>query len=72
MITQLLLLVRVPQHDLGAVHVGLDRVHRLFDDLLHADRCGEMEDDVAAVDELGQERLVLDGVDRVAEAGAGP
>ena len=67
---QLLLLVRVLQHDFGAVHVGLDRVDRLLDDQLHADRGGEMKDDVAAIDELGQQRLVVDRVDEVLEAGA--
>ena len=67
---QLLLLVRVLEHDLGAVHVRLDRVHRPFDDQLHADGGGQMEDDVAAVDPLGEQRLVVDGVDHVREAGA--
>ena len=66
---QLLLLVRVLQHDLGAMHVGLDRVHRLLDDQLHADSGGEMEDDVAAVDHLGEQRLVGHRVDDVREAG---
>ena len=66
---QLLLLVRVLQHDLGAVHVGLDRVHRLLDDQLHADRRGQVEDDVAAVDHLGQQRFVGHRVDGVREAG---
>ena len=56
---ELLLLVRVLQHDLGAVHVGLDRVHRLLDDQLHADGGGEVKDDVAAIDELGEQRLVV-------------
>ena len=61
---ELLLLVRVLEHDLGAVHVGLDRAHRRFDDQLHADGGREVEDDVAAIDELGQQRLVRDRVDR--------
>ena len=45
---ELLLLVRVLEDDLGAVHVGLDRVDRLLDDQLHADGGGEVNDDVAA------------------------
>jgi hypothetical protein len=47
------------QHDLGAVHVGFDRVHRLLDDQLDADGRGEMKDDVAAVDELGEQGSLL-------------
>ena len=65
---QLLLLVGVLQHDLGAVHVGFDRVDRLLDDEPDADGGGEMKDDIAAVDELGQQRLVLDRVDEVLES----
>ena len=57
------------QDDLGAVHVGLDRVHRLLDDQLDADRGRQVDHDVGAVDELGEQRLVLDAVDRVVEAG---
>ena len=67
---ELLLLVRVLQHDLGAVHVGLDRVHRLLDDQLDADGGGEMKHDVAAIDQLGEQRLVVDRVDEVLESGA--
>ena len=40
-----------------------------LDDQLHADRGREMEDDVAAIDQLGQQRLVRDGVDGVVELG---
>ena len=69
---QLLLLVRVLQHHLGAVHVGLDRVHRLLDDQLHADGGGQVEHDVALVDQLGQQRFVGDRVDRVARTRRGP
>ena len=69
---QLLLLVRVLQHDLGAVHVGLDRVHRLLDDQLHADGGGKMEDDVAPVDHLGEQRLVGHRVDRRTRSRACP
>ena len=60
------------EHDLGAVHVGLDGVDRLLDDQLDADRGGEMEDDVAAIDQLGEQRLVGDRVDEVLEARRGP
>ena len=64
---ELLLLVRVLQDDFGAVHVGFDRVHRLLDDQLHADRRGKMEHDVAPVDHLGEQRLVRHRVDDVRE-----
>ena len=66
---ELLFLVGVLQHHLGAVHVGLDGVDRLFDDQLDADGGGEMKDHVAAIDELGEQTLVVDGVDEVLEPG---
>ena len=47
---ELALLARVRQHDLGAVHVGLDRAHRRFDDELDADGGGQVKDDVGAID----------------------
>ena len=56
------------QHDLGAVDVRLERVHRLFDDQLDADGRGQMKDDVAAIDHLGQQRLVGHRVDDVRES----
>jgi hypothetical protein len=62
----------VLEHDLGAVHVGLDRVDRLLDDQLDADGGGEMKTTSAAVDELGEQRLVVDAVDEVFEARAAP
>src|SRR5262249_6471475 len=62
--------VRVLEDDLGAMHVGFDRVHRLLDDQLPSDGGGEMKDDVAAVDELRQERLVVHRVDEGLEPGA--
>src|SRR5262249_51411025 len=40
------------------------------DDQLDADRGGEMEDDIAAIDQLGEQRLVVHRVDEVLEAGA--
>ena len=58
------------EHDLGPVHVGLDGVHRLFDDELDADRRREMKDHIAAVYQLGQQRLVVDRVDEVLETPA--
>ena len=58
------------ENDLGAVHVGLDRIDGLLDDQLHADGRREMKDHVAAIDEFGEERLVVDRVDEVLEAGA--
>src|SRR5262245_65108619 len=65
---EFLFLVGVLQHHLGAVHVGLDGVDRLFDDQLDTDGGGEMKDHVAAIDELGEQPLVVDGVDEVLEA----
>ena len=69
---ELLLLVGVPQHDLGPVDVGLDGVDRRFDDQLHADGGRKVKDDVAVVDQLGEQRLVGHAVDGVAEARLGP
>ena len=66
---ELLLLVRELEHDLGAVHVGFDRVDRGFDDQLDADGGGQVHDDVRAIDELGEHRFVGDGVDRVVKFG---
>ena len=68
----LLLLVGVLQHDFRAVHVRFDRPHRLFDDQAHADGRGEVIHDVAAIDQLGQQRLVFDRVDGVVELGVVP
>jgi hypothetical protein len=59
----------VLQDDLGPVHVGLDRVHGLFDDQLHADRRGEVKHDIGAIDQLREQRFVGDAVDVVREAG---
>lgn len=49
------------------MHIGLDRVDGLFDDELHADRRRQMDHDVTPVDELGEQRLVLNGIHRVME-----
>ena len=67
---QLLLLVRVLEDDFGAVHVGFDRVHRLLDDQLHADGGREVKHDVAAIDQLREQRFVRDRVDRVGKTRA--
>jgi hypothetical protein len=56
------------QHDFGPVDVGFDRVDRLLHDQLHADRGGQMKHHVAAIDELGEQRLVVHRVDEVLEA----
>ena len=53
---RLLLLAGVREHDLGAVDVGLDGAHRALDDQLDADRGGQVEDHVGAVDQLGDDR----------------
>ena len=52
-----------------SVHVRLNRVDRRFDDQLDADGGGEMDDRIAGVDHLCQQRLVGDRVDRVVEPG---
>src|SRR5262249_51161328 len=58
----------VLEHDLGAVHVGFDGANRLLDDQFDANRRGEMEDDVGAIDELGQQAFVFDRINEVLEA----
>ena len=40
-----------------------------LDDGLDADRRRKVDDHVALIDQLGEDRLVMDGVDRVVEAG---
>ena len=48
--------VAVLEHGLGALHVRDERAHRLLDDQAHADRGGEVVDDVALVHELAHDR----------------
>jgi hypothetical protein len=48
----LLLLARLLEHHLCAVHVGLDRPDRALDDQLNADGGREVVDDVLRIDEL--------------------
>ena len=67
---RLVLLVRLREHDLGAVNVGLERADGTVDDQLHADGGGEVEDVVGVVDKLSDDAVVVAGVDRVAEPGA--
>ena len=62
---ELLLLVGVLQHDFGAVHVGLDGVDRRSTISLTPTAAARWNDHVAAVDELGEQRLVRHDVDRV-------
>jgi hypothetical protein len=57
----------VLENDFGAVHVGFYGVHRLFDDQFDTDGRGEVKHHVAAVDQFGEQRLVVDGVDEVFE-----
>ena len=63
--------VRVLEHDLGAAEVGDERPHGLLDDEPHADRGGEVVDDVAAVDELVHDRRREHRVDDEVEARRG-
>ena len=51
------------EHDLGAVDVGLDGVHRRLDDELDADRGREVEDHVARSMSSARTRLVHHRVD---------
>ena len=55
--------VAVLEHDLGAAKVRDERLHGLLDDQPHPDRCGEVIDDVAAVDELVDHGRLEDAVD---------
>jgi len=62
------LLVGVLEHQLGAVHVGLNGVDWAFHDELDAHGRSEVIDHIRAVDHLRQQVLVLDGIDHVVEA----
>ena len=66
---ELFFLVGVLQHNLGAMHVRFDRMYRLLDNQLHPDGGCKVEHHVASVDELGQQRFVVDRVDEVFEPG---
>ena len=56
------------EHDLGAVHVGLDRAYRAVHDERDSHGGGEMHHDVGIVHELGDHRVVCGRADRVLEA----
>ena len=47
--------VAVVEDDLRSLDVRDQRVHRLLDDQADADRCGQVVDDIALVDELGHD-----------------
>ena len=51
------------------MHVGFDRVDRPLDDEFYADCGGEVKDDIASIDPLGEQRLVVDRVDDIGETG---
>ena len=55
--------VAVLEHDLRSAQVRHERLHRLLDDEPHADRRGQVVDDVALVDELVDDRPVQHRVD---------
>src|SRR4051794_35101295 len=55
------------QNDFRSVHVGFDRMNRLLDDQLHADRRSQVHDDVRSIDEFRDDRLVGDRVNGVVE-----
>src|SRR5882724_5560045 len=50
---------------LRAVHVGFDGAHGAFDDQANANGGGEMDDNVSAVDEFGDELAVFNGVEMI-------
>src|SRR5689334_13637507 len=54
------------------MYVRFDRPYGTFDDQFHAHRRREVKDDVALVDEFGNDRLVVDAIDRVVEPGVLP
>ena len=60
--------VGLREHDLGAAHVRLDRAHRAVDDQSHADRGGEVHDDVGLVDQVANDAALGDRADRALEA----
>ena len=55
--------VAVVEHRLGALDVRHQGVHRLLDDETHSDRRSEVEDDVATMHELVDDRRLQDRVD---------
>src|SRR4051812_15786779 len=55
------------QNDFRSVNVGFDRMNRLLDDQLHADRRRQVDDDVCPIDEFSEDRLVGYRVDGVVE-----
>ena len=61
--------VAVLEHDLRALEVGHERVHRLLDDQPHAHGRSEVVDDVALVDELVDDSAVEHGIDDEMEVG---
>ena len=52
----------------GAGFIGSHLAEALLDDQLDADGGGEMKHDVAAIDQLREQRLVVHGVDEILEA----
>ena len=63
----LFLLVRHRQDHFGAADVGLDGAHRTLDDQFDAHGGGKVENDVARVHQLREQRQVLYGIDCVVE-----
>src|SRR4051812_92613 len=55
------------QNDFRSVNVGFDRMNRLLDDQLHADRRRQVDDDVCPIDEFSEDRLVGYRIDGVVE-----
>src|ERR1043166_281249 len=65
----LALLRRRRENDLGRPQVVFDAADRALDDQANANRRCEMEHGIDAIDELGDNRSVLDAPDRVMKAG---
>ena len=51
------------------MHIGFDRPHRAFHDQFHTDGGGQMKDDVALVDEFGDDRAMMHAFNRVLKFG---
>src|SRR5262249_31886192 len=56
------------EHDFGAVYVRLNRSYRALHDQLHADCCGEVEDDIAVIDHSLHSARVVHRTDRETKA----
>src|SRR5262249_43791045 len=63
----LLLLSRQPQHDLGSADVCFDRADRALDYEPHSNRRRQVIDNIAEVDQLGDQPIISYGINIVVE-----